>query len=29
VAIFKGNDCDPFSIDGGISDENAFKTVSF
>lgn len=29
VAIFKGNDCDPFSIDGGISDENAFKAVSF
>ncbi len=29
VAIFKGNDCDPYSIDGGISDENAFKAVSF
>lgn len=29
VAIFKGNDCDPFSIDGGISNENAFKAVSF
>lgn len=29
VAIFKGNDCDPFSIDGGISDENAFKSISF
>lgn len=29
VAIFKGNDCDPFSIDGGISDENAFKAVLF
>ena len=29
VAIFKGNDCDPFSIDGGISDENAFKAISF
>lgn len=29
VTIFKGNDCDPFSIDGGISDENAFKAVSF
>lgn len=29
VTIFKGNDCDPFSIDGGISDENAFKSISF
>lgn len=29
VAIFKGNDCDPFSIDGGISDENAFKSILF
>lgn len=29
VAIFKGNDCDPYSIDGGVSDENAFKAVSF
>lgn len=29
VAIFKGNDCDPFSIDGGISNENAFKAISF
>ena len=29
VAIFKGNDSDPFSIDGGISNENAFKAVSF
>lgn len=29
VAVFKGNDCDPYSIDGGISDENAFKAVSF
>lgn len=29
VAIFKGNDCDPYSIDGGISNENAFKAVSF
>ncbi len=29
VAIFKGNDCDPFSIDGGVSNENAFKAVSF
>lgn len=29
VTIFKGNDCDPFSIDGGISDENAFKSILF
>lgn len=29
ITIFKGNDCDPFSIDGGISDENAFKSISF
>lgn len=29
VAIFKGNDCDPFSINGGISDENAFKSILF
>lgn len=29
VAIFKGNDRDPFSIDGGISNENAYKGVSF
>lgn len=29
VAIFKGNDSDPFSIDGGVSNENAFKAISF
>lgn len=29
VAIFKGVDRDPYSIDGGISDENAYKAISF
>lgn len=29
VAIFKGNDSDPFSIDGGVSNENAYKAISF
>lgn len=27
IAIFKGNDKDPFSIDGGFTDMNAHKTI--
>jgi hypothetical protein len=27
IAIFKGNDKDPFSIDGGFVDMNAHKTI--
>jgi len=29
VSVFKGNDSDPFSIDGGIEDMNAYKSVKF
>ena len=29
VSIFKGNDKDPFSIDGGVEDMNAHKSVQF
>lgn len=29
VSIFKGNDGDPFSIDGGINDMNANKSILF
>lgn len=29
ISIFKGNDKDPFSIDGGIADMQAYKSVSF
>ena len=29
VSIFKGNDCDPFSIDGGERDMNAHKSIQF
>lgn len=28
ISIFKGNDSDPFSIDGGIEDMNAYKSIS-
>jgi len=28
ISIFKGNDGDPFSIDGGIEDMNANKSIS-
>lgn len=27
ISIFKGNDCDPFSIDGGVEDMNANKSI--
>jgi len=29
VSCFKGNDADPFSIDGGFENENSGKNVSF
>lgn len=29
VSIFKGNDSDPFSIDGGVEDMNANKSIQF
>lgn len=29
VAVFKGNDSDPLSADGGVSDQNSFKGISF
>jgi len=28
ISIFKGNDADPFSIDGGVEDMNANKSIS-
>ena len=28
ISVFKGNDSDPFSIDGGIEDMNAYKSIS-
>lgn len=28
ISIFKGNNKDPFSIDGGIADMNAYKSIS-
>lgn len=27
ISIFKGNDCDPFSIDGGVEDMDANKSI--